>query len=174
MARHAALSSSAPYLRKLVAAILTDMGWLQGTFHVPEQQALLDYLTGGVQLLKATRVRFPGEKEPFPFVALRRDAITVIEPSLDELIVAPGSVGRTTPHRVSCFLPVGLLHATLEVLINVRVSDFLRQQPGLLVLRDCVLAPYGSAADDPKARRMRVVILNLSRTLGIAEREEPT
>ncbi len=174
MARHVELNPHAPTLRKVVASILMETGWVHGTFHVPERQALADYLANGVQLLKTTRVRFPGEKELLPFIALRRDAITVIEPSLDEEIEAPGSVGRTTPHRVSCFLLAGQLHGTLEVLIHVRVSDFLRQQTGLLVLRDCVLVPYGEALDSPKARRMRVAILNMERTLGVAEQEQPT
>jgi hypothetical protein len=60
----------------------------------------MDYLASGVQFLKATRARFPGEKELFPFIALRSEAITLIEPSLDEEIEAPGSLGQTTPHQV--------------------------------------------------------------------------
>lgn len=173
MARHAELNPTAPTLRKVVAGILMETGWLHATFHVPERQALMDYLASGVQLLKTTRVRFPGEKELVPFIALRREAISVIEPSLDEEIEAPGGVGRTTPRRVSCFLQSGQLHGTLEVLVNVRVSDFLRQQMGLFVLRDCLLAPYGEAIDSPNARRMRVAIVNLARTLGVGEQEQP-
>jgi hypothetical protein len=174
MAIHAELNPNAPQLRKVVASILMEAGWLHGTFHVPERQALMDYFAGGVQLLKATRVRYPGEPALVPFIALRRDAITMIEPSLDEEIEAPGGVGRTTPHQVSCFLLTGQLHGTLEVLINVRLSDFLRQQTNLLLLRNCVLVPYGEAADSPKARRMRVAIINVARTLGIAEPERAT
>ncbi len=174
MTKPAELNPHAPFLRKVVANILMEAGWLHGTFHVPERQALMDYLATGVQLLKTTRVRFPGEREVLPFVALRREAIILIEPSLDEEVEAPGSVGRTTPHPVSCFLLSGRLHGTLEVLINVRVSDFLRQQMSLLVLRQCVFVPYGEILEGPKSRRMRVVILNMARTLGVAEQEQPS
>jgi hypothetical protein len=59
------------------------------------------------------------------------------------------------------------------MLINVRLSDFLRQQTGLLVLRDYRLAPYGEPLDGPKARRMRVAMLNMGRTLGVGEPDEP-
>ena len=169
-AKTAELNPHGPQLRKVVANILTDAVWVHGTFHVPERQALMDYFSGGVQLLKTTRVRFPGEKELIPFLAFRRDALTLIEPSTDnDMVEAPGSIGRTTPHRVSAFLLVGQLHGTLEVLVNVRVSDFLRQQTNLLVLRSCVLLPYGEEPGSPKARRMRVVILNVAKLLGVAE-----
>ena len=172
--KHAELNPHAPQLRKAVANILTDAGWVHGTFHVPERQSLVDYFSGGVQLLKTTRVRFPGERELVPFLALRRDAITLIEPTLDDdQIEAPGGVGHTTPHQVSVFLLAGQLHARLEVLVNVRVSDFLRQQTNLLVLRDCVLVPYGEPRDSPKARKMRVAILNVARMLGVSEAPSP-
>jgi len=36
-------------------------------------------------------------------------------------------------------------HGTLEVLVNVRVSDSLRQQPGLAVLPDCISRVTGVA-----------------------------
>jgi hypothetical protein len=45
---------------------MTETGWLHGTFYVPERQALMDYPATGVQLLKTTRIRFPGEKELVP------------------------------------------------------------------------------------------------------------
>ena len=172
--RTADLNPHGPALRKVVANILTDAGWVHGTFHVPERQSFMDYLSGGVQLLKTTRVRFPGEKELIPFIAFRRDAITLVEPTLDDdLIEAPGGVGHTIPHQVSAFLLSGQLHGTLEVLVNVRVSDFLRQQTSLLVLANAVLAPYGEARDSPKSRRLRTVILNVTKVLGVAELVNP-
>ena len=94
----------------------------------------MDYFANGVQLLKTTRVRFPGEK------------------------AGPGErlpAGRSGPRHP-------------RVLVNVRVSDFLRQQTSLLVFRDALLAPYGEARDSPKVRRMRVVVLNFAKLLGVA------
>jgi hypothetical protein len=171
--KHAELNPNAPRLRKVVANILTDGGWVHGTFQVPERQSLMDYFAGGVQLVKTTRVRFPGERELFPFIAFRRDAIHLIEAATDEAVEAPGAGGHTTPHQVSAFLLAGLLHGTLEVLVNVRLSDFLRQQSGMLVLRDCRLVPYGESESGPQTRRMRIVLLNMGRILGVGEAVNP-
>jgi hypothetical protein len=52
---------SAPQLRQSTANILTDIGWFAVTFHVPQHQSLVDFLAGGVGVIKATRVRIPGE-----------------------------------------------------------------------------------------------------------------
>ena len=161
--------ASAP-LRVSTVNLLTDLGWFAGTFHVPARQSLADFLAPGNHIVKVTRVRIPHEAERLPFVALRRDAIMVVEPTqADELVDTLGSGGRTSTHRVGCLLPVGLLHGNIEVLINVRVSDFLRQQPGLAVLQDCVLVPYGQPPESNQGRRMRTALVNLSRVTGVVE-----
>jgi hypothetical protein len=174
MTGYADLNPHGPRLRKVVAGILMDIGWLHGTFHVPERQTLIDYFATGVPLLKTTRVRFPGINDLVPFIALRREAITLIDPTIDDdMVESAGSGGRTTPHRVSCYLTTGLLHGSLEVLVNVRLSDFLRQQTGMLVIRDCLVVPYGEPVESPKARRMRVTLLNMGRALGVGEPDKP-
>jgi hypothetical protein len=161
-------------LRKLTANVLTELGWLQGTFNLPPHQSLVDFLAPGVQVIKFTRVRLPHAADLIPFIALRREAITLVEPTLnDEMIETPGSLGRTSSREVVCLLPAGQLQGTLEVLVNVRVSDFLRQQANLIVVRRCVFAPYGEPEDSPKARRLGTVIVNLSAAVGVAERDWP-
>jgi hypothetical protein len=115
-------------------------------------------------------VLLPGAREPIPFVGLRRESVSVIEPTQpDEPVEVPGSVGRTTPREVGCLLPVGLLRGVLEVLVNVRVSDYLRQQPNFVVLRRCTLTNYGEPADAPRGRKMATAVVNLAQTLGVAE-----
>jgi len=163
-----------PPLRKVTANVLTSLGWLHGTFLVPLHQSLVDFLAPGLQAIKFTRVQLPLTAEVIPFVALRRESVVFIEPTLtDELIETPGSIGRTTPRDVTCLLADGQVRGTLEVLVNVRVSDFLRQQSNLLVLRRCVFVPYGEPLDSQKARRLGTVIVNLSAVVGVAERDWP-
>ena len=89
---------SAPQLRQSTANILTDIGWFAATFHVPQHQSLVDFLAGGVGVIKATRVRIPGEESRLPFVGIRRDSMLLVEPTQgDELIeTAPASDGLTT------------------------------------------------------------------------------
>lgn len=161
---------STPPLRLSSVNLLTDLGWCAGTFHVPGRQSLADFLAPGNHIVKLTRARIPNEHERVPFIAVRRDSILVVEPTQgDELVDTPGSGGRTSSHRVGCLLSTGILHGTLEVLVNVRVSDFLRQQPGLAVLHDCALVPYGQPPESNQARKLRVALVNLGRVTGVAE-----
>jgi hypothetical protein len=163
---------AAPQLRQSTANILTDLGWFAGTLHVPLHQSLIDFLAGGGGVIKATRVRVPGEETRVPFIGIRRDSVILVEPTQgDELIETAGSIGRTTTRRVGCLLPEGMLTGALEVLVNVRVSDFLRQQPGLVALSDCRLVPHGQPVDSPKTRKLRVALVNLARVSGVAEWE---
>jgi hypothetical protein len=161
---------STPHLRVSSVNVLTNLGWYAGTCHVPVRQSLVDFLAPGSHIVKLTRVRIPNEKDRLPFVAVRRDSITVVEPTqADELVDTAGSGGRTSSHRVGCLLPVGVLHGSLEVLVNVRVSDFLRQQPGIAVLHDCTLVPYGQPPESNQARKLRLALVNLGRVTGVAE-----
>ena len=117
-------------------------------------------------------MQLPSTSDVIPFIALRRESIVLIEPTLsDEMIETAGSLGRTTPRDVACLLASRQVRGTLEVLVNVRVSDFLRQQASLLVMRRCTYCPYGEPPDSAKARSLGTVIVNLSAAVGVAERD---
>jgi len=96
-----------------------------------------------------------------------------LDTGIGGMVETPGSAGRTTPRGVICLLTAGQVRGTLEVLVNVRLSDFLRQQVSLIVLRGCIYAPYGESDDSPKARRTGTVVVNLSSAVGVAERDWP-
>jgi hypothetical protein len=173
-------SRFAPELRTSTVNILTPLGWLQGGFHIPKLQSLLDFLAPGVTIIKCSRVRVPGESKTLAFLGLQRDAVHLIEPTqADEHIESPGAIGRTTARQVACLLPAGVLRGDLEVLVNVRVSDFLRQQQGMFVVRNAVLTPYGAEAgasasastSASAARKFRTVILNPGAAVGVSEPE---
>ncbi len=166
-------SRFAPELRTSPVNILTALGWLEGSFHIPKLQSLLDFLAPGVSIIKCSRVRVPGESKTLAFVGLQRDAVHLIEPTqADENIESPGAAGRTTPRNVACLLPAGVLRGDLEVLVNVRVSDFLRQQQGMFMLRNAVLTPYGTDAGAAATfRKFRIVILNPGAAVGVSEPE---
>lgn len=59
-----------------------------------------------------------------------------------------------------CLFPHGELRGMLEVLVNVRVSDFLRQQSSFVVLRRCIYAPYNEPNDSPRARQLLTALVN--------------
>jgi hypothetical protein len=168
-----ASSRSPAPLRRVTANVLTDLGWLHGVFNVPPLQSVVDFLAQA-QVVKFTRVKFPNAVDEVPFVALRREAIRLIEPILtDELVEVPGGAGRTTPREVACLLLSGRLQGTLEVLVNVRMSDFLRQQTSFIVMRGCLLTPYGELENSPKARQLGTVVVNFASAVGIADTEWP-
>ena len=160
--------TSYPDQRKVTINALTQLGWVHGTLHLPPMQTLIDFLHSGQPIVKTTRVRLPTQPLLQSFVALRRDAMTLIAPTIDELVESIGSAGRTRTRRVRCYLPEGTATGDFEVLVNLRVSDFLRQQTGLIVLRNAVFAPH-VAEESAQERRMAVVIVNLRNIVGVAE-----
>ncbi len=163
---------TAPRLRQVTADVLTPVGWMNGTFRVPPQQPFLDFLTLGtlgVQILKFTRVRVPNEPDVVPFVALRRESVILVVPTLTKDLIEEPDAGFTRARDVACLLPVGVLRGTLDVLANIRLSDDLERRTHLVVLRRCVLAPYGGTLNDPSARALPVAIVNLTQAVGISE-----
>lgn len=166
-------ASTAPALRQVTAEVLTPVGWMNGTFRVPPHQPFLDFLTLGtlgVQILKFTRVRVPNEPDPVPFVALRRESVILVVPSLSkDLIETRDEGGFTRAREVACLLPGGVLRGTLDVLANIRLSDDLERRAHLIVLRRCMLAPYGGTLNDPAARALPIAIVNLSQAVGVSE-----
>jgi len=168
----ATAASTAPALRQVTAEVLTPVGWMNGTFRVPPQQPFLDFLTLGtlgVQILKFTRVRVPNEPDPVPFVALRRESVILVAPTLSKDLIETADGGFTRAREVACLLPVGVLRGTLDVLANIRLSDDLERRAHLIVLRRCMLAPYGGTLNDPAARALPIAIVNLSQAVGVSE-----
>ena len=158
-----------PSLRKVPADVLTGLGWLSGTFHVPTHLALRDYLALGTNALKLTEVGVPNEADRLAFVALRRDAVILVAPALAEEGEGPDPSGYTTDLQVACLLPMGMLRGTLRVIYNLRLSDHLQQAGHLLTLQRCLLAPYGATAKSAGARDLHTAIVNLNQATGTSE-----
>jgi hypothetical protein len=154
-------------LRQVAVDLLTTLGWLNGTLHVPRHLPLEEHLALGRHDLKVTGVAVPHEPERLRFLSLRRDAVAVVAPALAEE-EEPVSE-QTTARQVACLLPGGILRGTLRVWVNLRLSDHLQQQGQLITLRRCFLAPYGATAHSPEARTLHTAIVNLTHALGISE-----
>lgn len=154
--------------RKVTVSLLTDLGWASGTLHLPPFQTLLDHLNATGPVLKCTRVRVPTRPDSVSFIGFRREALQVVAPTIDELVEPAGAIGHTTPRDVVCVLPTGEIEGKLDVLVNLRVSDFLRQQTSLVVLRRCVFRPHG-ATEPAQERRLAVAVVNMARAVGVAQ-----
>jgi hypothetical protein len=154
-------------LRKVAAELLTPLGWVSGTLHVPSHLPLEEHLAFGRQDLKLTGVAVPDEPDRLRFLALRRDAVLVVAPGIAE--AEPAASPFSAPRQVACLLPSAILRGTLDVFTNLRLSDHLQQQGTVMTLRRCLLAPYGATAHSPGARSLPTAVVNLTRVIGISE-----
>jgi hypothetical protein len=160
-------STMTPGLRKVRAELLTTLGWLNGTLHLPAHFPLEEHLSLGRQDLKLTGVAVPDEPDRLRFVALRRDAVLVVAPAMAEAGAEPSPF--STPRQVACLLPDAILRGTLQVFSNMRLSDHLQLQGQVVTLRHCLLTHYGATANSAGARAMHTAIVNLSRVIGVSE-----
>lgn len=158
-----------PEQRRVTASFLTDLGWSSVTLHLPPMQTLLDYLNSSGPIIKCTRVRLPTRPDAVNFIGFRRESVHLAAPTIDELVDPQGALGQTTQRDVTCILSSGELQGKIDVLVNLRVSDYLRQQTSLVVLRRCVFRPHGAV--EGQERRLAVAIVNTARMVGIAQLE---
>lgn len=167
--------SGRPKQRAVAAEILLSTRWISGTLPVPELQSLTDYLNTSGAFVKLTDATVPGLEGAPEFLALQRSAISLVAPTaLEERVETEGGAGITSPWRIACLFDQGILYGRLDFLVNLRLSDYLRQQAGFLVVRDGVWAAAGSgAAPHPSANRWPVVLVNPARALGIVEGDNP-
>jgi hypothetical protein len=155
--------------RRVEAEVLLPAGWLDGTFVVPETQSLQDFLEHSGAFLKLTDVRVPGHEEMVPFFAVQRGAVELIAPkSVDDRVETTGSAGHTAPWSISCLFHRGAVHGSLDFLMNLRLSDYLRQQTGFLLLRDAAWAPVDTGRGDVP-RRWPIAFVNVPQVNGISE-----
>jgi hypothetical protein len=161
-----------PQLRPSPANLLTRAGWIRGTFRIPPHQSLIDFLTTSVNILKFTTLTISGDETEYAFAGLRPDAVSLIEPVLgDELVLSPGAGHITSPRSVICLLDAGTLSGTVDALVNVRISDYLRAAPEYMLIRDSVFVPRGETTASPNCRRMRTALVHVPVVIGVAERE---
>ncbi len=155
--------------RRVEADVLLPAGWLVGTFVVPETQSLQDFLEHSGTFLKLVDVQAPGHEDVVPFFAVQRGAVELIAPQVDDSQVqTAGSGGHTAPWSISCLFHRGAVHGSLDFLMNLRLSDYLRQQSGFLLLRDATWAPVDSGRGDVP-RRWTTAFVNVPQVNGISE-----
>ena len=155
--------------RQVEAEVLLPAGWLDGTFVVPETQSLQDFLEHSGAFLKLTDARVPGHDAIVPFFAVQRGAVELIAPKADDSrIETAGSAGHTAPWSISCLFHRGAVHGNLDFLMNLRLSDYLRQQTGFLLLREASWVPLDGMQED-RPRRWATAFVNVPQVNGISE-----
>lgn len=160
--------SGAPALRRTDVEVLVPGGWIRGTLAIPAAQSLTDFLNGAGTFLKLADCWLPAATAPVGFFALQRQAVRLLAPAAPPGEVETEGVGGiTSPWGISCLFDQGVLDGRLDFLVNLRLSDYLRQQAGYLVVRDGSWRP--SAGGD--TRQWPIVVVNAGQVLGIVESE---
>ena len=151
--------------RGVPAEILSDFGWIDGTFVIPKLNSFVDYLNSTARYVKLKEVAMPGLEPRLPFFALAQDAYTLIlpDPNDDQLRSAQPQINTRT-HSISCVFASGWVSGKLDTMPSVRVSDFLGQGREFFLLRDCTIQVRSQSK-----RFVSVVVVNSARILGVSE-----
>ena len=165
-----------PAQRWVSVDVLTTAGWARGTLVLPQIQALLDFIAGAGAFLKLVNAQLPQLVEPQSYMALKCESVLLIAPAVGNEKVeidAPGA--SMAPLNVVCLLEDGVLEGTLNFLVNLRLSDFLRHQTGFLVVRDATWTAAPRTGQPPAApRKFPVTLVNASRIVAITEVRDGT
>ena len=166
-------SSYRPSLREVPAELLTPYGWIDGTVVFPEKVNLVDHLTNTGSFLKLTRVRLPARRDAVPFFALQSSAAILVIPLTGEGVEGDGVIGAAASVRVTFFFASGALDGELAFNASLRLSDYLRQQTGFIVVRDAYWTPseIGSGSKNTPRRGLARVLVNVPLVIGVEETE---
>jgi hypothetical protein len=154
-----------PPQRTLMARIRTPAGWIQAMLHVPRNHSLVEHLGAGFPFWNLTEAKLPGQSELVPFFALRKEEATVVIPECSEaeLLLAPAH-GATQKHRLSCLLESGTLIGDIEIVANVRVSDYLLHHSGFIFLRNATLVENSGGG-----KELAMALVNATALVGVSE-----
>lgn len=161
----------APDQRKIESQILTQAGWLTGTFHILRHAKFVDQLNTQNEFFKLTDVSFVGKQQTLPFFALQREATTIIIPPSTENDLILDKIEEQEAKHVFCIFDGGVISGTLLIRKGVRISDFLVKQRGFVLLRRCNLR-LGSLHDEFFVDENHPsIIVNSTKVLGVTEDE---
>lgn len=128
-----------PKQRCVEARILTPAGWVTGEFNIPQSIMLLDFLNRNQVFAPLTNVTLENFGRNAPFFMMNRRSVILVVPSVEESRLQCPGPGEAITLKIHCLLAMGVLHGSLELLRNIRVSDFFVNRQGFVLLRDCSL-----------------------------------
>jgi hypothetical protein len=157
-----------PQQRPIPVLVLAPHGFISGTIHIPMLKGLHNFLNSSEEILKLTDAVLPGSPQVYPFLALQKVATHLLVPR-----GAPETEPtylNTTQHLVTCLLSMGSIRGFIDVLENVRTSDFLLRNHGFIEFKQCYLGPNPQVnpkeiSGDPLAQ----VFVNTRSMVGVTE-----
>ena len=156
--------------KKLNVQLLTRVGWLTGTLHMPERARLGDFLTAAPAFLTLTDVRSPLKREPIPFFSLSNSALRVVTLPPAEIPTTPErDVSPTKRHRVFVVLDTGTITGEIEALANTRVSDFFAHRRGFVPIFKAKLEIGPIAGAPAVSQNCDCVLVSADHLVGVGE-----
>lgn len=167
------MSGYKPQQREVRARILTPMGWIEGTFHVPQMHDFMHHLDSMHEFEVLTKVHHMSIGQREEFLDLRRDAIQLLLLSEDEAVqVLAKPSSKLVEHQVTCLLATGYVRGRLDILENVRVSDFFRTKRGFVPICDARVQRHGETVDESTAAAT-LILVNTAAIIGVSEPSVP-
>lgn len=157
-----------PEQRAITCRILTFAGWIEGTFHVPAKNGFLEFLARDETMYRLTDVALPGQDRRHPFFALHRSAVVGVAPPAGEPVEVTLPPGKRVVHRVSWLLASGVVDGDVELLENVRVSDFVMHHTGFTPLRDATVL-LKNAEGGWDAEPLPAFAVQANRAIGVSD-----
>jgi len=157
-----------PPLRGIPSVIYTTGGWIRGTFHVPTMHGFLEYLNLSGDMLKLTGVILPYLEMELRFFALRRGKALLVMPDCDlALLQLPEPTAQYHVHRVSFLLEGGTVTGSLAIEEDIRVSDYLANHDGFLVLRNCRFGAHDAPVEEES--HFPMLLVNSATVVGASD-----
>ena len=155
-------------IRETAARCFVGGRWISGTVSLPTQRRLFETLNGKEPFLRLTGAAAEGAGEALSFLALRLSDLAFVIPS-DASEIAPQGpgVGRFSARRLTFLMRGGAIKGTVEILANLRVSDYLMNATGFIAVRDCRLQMSGAGGRPGEA--IELVFVNTGCVLGVSE-----
>jgi len=158
-----------PDRRDVRCRILTPAGWIEGTFRVPRIRAFVEHVAALHEFEVLTDVVFLGSGHRESFFDLCLDAAMVIVPPEGEGEPAmPIAEDKRVSREITCLLTMGQLRGRIDLVENVRISDFFRSRKGYVLLRDCRFVP-NTDGTEPESEPHRSVIVRTPAIIGVTE-----
>lgn len=152
--------------------ILTESGWLSGSYLKPAQRLLSDALNQGGETVVLTNAFIPGADDEVPFLSVRRDRMLLIMP--DEVEgPAPhsGLLVVTTPRKVLMLAGLSSIDGTIAVPPNLRVTDYFARNHGFVEVRDLRLTVRNPNGGEQWTRKLEQIFVRGDALVAISELE---
>lgn len=156
--------------RTVPVAIRSSAGWVTGRIHLDGGVSLLRHLNESGAFFRLTDVTLPGEKSIRKFFAIHvRETALVVPLACEEEKAAREFAAETLRREVACLLPEGPMFCSFDVLVGIRVSDYLMNHTNFIPVRRCwtPFHPLPEALAEP----VEFGFLNAARVVGVSEAE---